>query len=260
MICAISFGPNPDGDTTICFTTDSVPSDIILKLLDTAGSYHPASRNSPAYSAPNHRLGVPDRWAGQPARIEPNPLTANGHRRLRYNTVLSHLIVLTTIVCRASFPCNGTGCSGNTAYIPAMRFRQTESFGRLLRMLWRSKSRSHAAGILLRIFRTRLLHCRSWAGTLAGPYPTRASGGSRTHNPRITNAVLCQLKLRWRRVRQGGHRIAYSIERCPVHQSRCETPQPCGLAVWAASPTPILPRIGVGDASHNFTSETLPKA
>ena len=25
----------------------------------------------------------------------------------------------------------------------------------------------------------------------------RASGGSRTHNPRITNAVLCQLKLRW---------------------------------------------------------------
>ena len=26
----------------------------------------------------------------------------------------------------------------------------------------------------------------------------RASGGSRTRNPRITNAVLCQLKLRWR--------------------------------------------------------------
>ncbi len=26
----------------------------------------------------------------------------------------------------------------------------------------------------------------------------RASGGSRTHNPRITNAVLCRLKLRWR--------------------------------------------------------------
>ena len=26
---------------------------------------------------------------------------------------------------------------------------------------------------------------------------TRASGGSRTRNPRITNAVLCQLKLRW---------------------------------------------------------------
>ena len=26
----------------------------------------------------------------------------------------------------------------------------------------------------------------------------RASGGNRTHNPRITNAVLCQLKLRWR--------------------------------------------------------------
>src|SRR5262245_11991310 len=25
----------------------------------------------------------------------------------------------------------------------------------------------------------------------------RASGGSRTHNPRITNAVLCRLKLRW---------------------------------------------------------------
>ncbi len=25
----------------------------------------------------------------------------------------------------------------------------------------------------------------------------KASGGSRTHNPRITNAVLCQLKLRW---------------------------------------------------------------
>ena len=25
----------------------------------------------------------------------------------------------------------------------------------------------------------------------------RASGGNRTHNPRITNAVLCQLKLRW---------------------------------------------------------------
>ena len=27
--------------------------------------------------------------------------------------------------------------------------------------------------------------------------PPRASGGSRTRNPRITNAVLCQLKLRW---------------------------------------------------------------
>ena len=27
--------------------------------------------------------------------------------------------------------------------------------------------------------------------------PERASGGSRTHNPRITNAVLCRLKLRW---------------------------------------------------------------
>ena len=26
----------------------------------------------------------------------------------------------------------------------------------------------------------------------------KASGGSRTRNPRITNAVLCQLKLRWR--------------------------------------------------------------
>ena len=25
----------------------------------------------------------------------------------------------------------------------------------------------------------------------------RASGGSRTRNPRITNAVLCRLKLRW---------------------------------------------------------------
>ena len=28
---------------------------------------------------------------------------------------------------------------------------------------------------------------------------SRASGGSRTHNPRITNAVLCRLKLRWPR-------------------------------------------------------------
>ncbi len=28
-----------------------------------------------------------------------------------------------------------------------------------------------------------------------------ASGGSRTRNPRITNAVLCQLKLRWRGLR-----------------------------------------------------------
>ena len=38
---------------------------------------------------------------------------------------------------------------------------------------------------------------------------TRASGGSRTRNPRITNAVLCQLKLRWRDGRlgcPGGHR------------------------------------------------------
>ena len=25
----------------------------------------------------------------------------------------------------------------------------------------------------------------------------KAGSGSRTHNPRITNAVLCQLKLRW---------------------------------------------------------------
>ena len=39
-------------------------------------------------------------------------------------------------------------------------------------------------------------------GTTAAGFarPTRASGGSRTHNPRITNAVLCQLKLRWRRL------------------------------------------------------------
>jgi ribosomal protein L4 len=29
------------------------------------------------------------------------------------------------------------------------------------------------------------------------PTAIRASDGSRTHNPRITNAVLCQLKLRW---------------------------------------------------------------
>ena len=28
----------------------------------------------------------------------------------------------------------------------------------------------------------------------------KASGGNRTHNPRITNAVLCQLKLRWRSI------------------------------------------------------------
>jgi hypothetical protein len=30
-----------------------------------------------------------------------------------------------------------------------------------------------------------------------GTEKTRASEGSRTLNPRITNAVLCQLKLRW---------------------------------------------------------------
>ncbi len=30
-------------------------------------------------------------------------------------------------------------------------------------------------------------------------YVRRASRGSRTRNPRITNAVLCQLKLGWRR-------------------------------------------------------------
>src|SRR5438552_2259783 len=41
--------------------------------------------------------------------------------------------------------------------------------------------------------------------------PERASGGSRTHNPRITNAVLCRLKLRWHSFRRryieqfGGH-------------------------------------------------------
>jgi hypothetical protein len=29
------------------------------------------------------------------------------------------------------------------------------------------------------------------------PAAGKASGGSRTRNPRITNAVLCQLKLRW---------------------------------------------------------------
>ncbi len=32
---------------------------------------------------------------------------------------------------------------------------------------------------------------------IAGTGGERASGGSRTRNPRITNAVLCQLKLRW---------------------------------------------------------------
>ncbi len=36
---------------------------------------------------------------------------------------------------------------------------------------------------------------------------SRASGGSRTRNPRITNAVLCQLKLRWRRNHRGGSRV-----------------------------------------------------
>jgi hypothetical protein len=34
-----------------------------------------------------------------------------------------------------------------------------------------------------------------WLPRLRG---VRASGRSRTDNPRITNAVLCQLKLRWR--------------------------------------------------------------
>ena len=34
-------------------------------------------------------------------------------------------------------------------------------------------------------------------GSVDSGVTVRASGGSRTHNPRITNAVLCQLKLRW---------------------------------------------------------------
>src|SRR5205085_3410962 len=37
----------------------------------------------------------------------------------------------------------------------------------------------------------------------------RASGGSRTHNPRITNAVLCRLKLRWHSFRLGAALIRY---------------------------------------------------
>ena len=42
------------------------------------------------------------------------------------------------------------------------------------------------------IFRTRFV---GWIRDAGGD--RRASGGSRTRNPRITNAVLCQLKLRW---------------------------------------------------------------
>src|SRR2546421_11353196 len=40
-------------------------------------------------------------------------------------------------------------------------------------------------------------------------YQERASGGSRTHNPRITNAVLCRLKLRWHSFRPGAALIRY---------------------------------------------------
>ena len=41
---------------------------------------------------------------------------------------------------------------------------------------------------------------------------SRASGGNRTHNPRITNAVLCQLKLRWRGHPAGKRRTAESFK------------------------------------------------
>jgi len=40
----------------------------------------------------------------------------------------------------------------------------------------------------------------------------RASGGNRTHNPRITNAVLCQLKLRWRGHPAGKRRTAETLK------------------------------------------------
>ena len=48
---------------------------------------------------------------------------------------------------------------------------------------------------------------------------TRASGRSRTDNPRITNAVLCRLKLRWQNALN--RRIWHSIAHRPAHQSRC---------------------------------------
>ena len=58
-----------------------------------------------------------------------------------------------------------------------------------------------------------------------------ASGGNRTHNPRITNAVLCQLKLRWhgeQRRRYSGlttglpaFGIPHSSARCPRTSRDC---------------------------------------
>ena len=41
---------------------------------------------------------------------------------------------------------------------------------------------------------------------------TGAGDGNRTHNPRITNAVLCQLKLRWRGHPAGKRRTAESLK------------------------------------------------
>src|SRR5262249_39362139 len=58
-----------------------------------------------------------------------------------------------------------------------------------------------------------------------------ASGGSRTHNPRITNAVLCRLKLRWH--------LAMKPLSLPTHGTSAK-----GAATWG--------RAGGASTSHPF--------
>jgi hypothetical protein len=65
---------------------------------------------------------------------------------------------------------------------------------KVLIRLWQSLSSDSTLTQLLAV-KSPLL-----AGRQPGERSIKASDGSRTHNPRITNAVLCQLKLRWRSV------------------------------------------------------------
>ena len=65
--------------------------------------------------------------------------------------------------------------------------------------------------------------------SLSAKEGNKASGGSRTRNPRITNAVLCQLKLRWPVVGLGdccGRSPEADLESLPKRRPRPVGPRP----------------------------------
>ena len=74
----------------------------------------------------------------------------------------------------------------------------------------------------------------------------KASGGNRTRNPRITNAVLCRLKLRWRTINEKTNELPEqrpAIGSAPVNRSAAaqsrKRPRPSAFrADWGLVPLP----------------------